>query len=145
MKRTVSVAAFSQPPGTRSPHQPVTHSRFLTPGSAIAQDFLLGGRHHCGGGCHGFLTLPAIVLIILAPGTTPADKLADFSRFASAQGEEVAVVDMFGTERIGKLVTASEASVTLEFGSATQAFDHVDVFKRIACAMATATAWSRAC
>lgn len=77
----------------------------------------------------GFLVLPAIIVIILAPDLTPADKLADFSRFATAQGEEVAVVDMFGAERIGRVVAASEANVTLQFGGATRAFDRADVFK----------------
>jgi hypothetical protein len=77
----------------------------------------------------GFLTLPAVIAVILLPGFTPAHTLADFARFAEAQGEEIAVVDMFGAERLGKVVAATDTSVTLGFGAATRTFDRADVLK----------------
>lgn len=77
----------------------------------------------------GFLMLPTMILIIMFPGFTPTPALAEFSRFAQAQGEEVAVVDMFGAERIGRVIAASSTNVTLEFGSATRVFEHADVLK----------------
>ena len=77
----------------------------------------------------GILTLPAVIIVILLPGFTPAHTLADFARFGQAQGEEIAVVDMFGTERLGKVIAATDTSVTLGFGAATRTFDRGDVFK----------------
>lgn len=77
----------------------------------------------------GFLTLPAIIVIIMLPGFTPAATLADFGRFAAAQGEEVAVVDMFGAERLGRIVAASDTSVTMGFGAGTHTFERADVLK----------------
>lgn len=77
----------------------------------------------------GFLTLPAIIVVMLLPGFTPAGALADFSRFADAQGEEIAIVDMFGAERLGRIVAASDASVTLAFGAGPQTFNRADVLK----------------
>ena len=77
----------------------------------------------------GFLTLPAVILILMFPGFTPASTLADFARFGQAQGEEIAIVDMFGAERIGRVVAASDTSVTVGFGATTHAFDRADVFK----------------
>jgi hypothetical protein len=71
----------------------------------------------------GMLMLPTMILIIMFPGFTPALALADFSRFAQAEG------DMFGAERIGRVIAASDTKVTLEFGSATRVFEHADVFK----------------
>ena len=76
-----------------------------------------------------YLFLPTLIFVILFPGYTPADKLADFTRFAAVQGEEVAVVDMFGAESLGKLVAASETSITLGFGNATRSFDREYVLK----------------
>jgi hypothetical protein len=77
----------------------------------------------------GFLTLPLTILIIMFPGSTSAQALTDFSRFASAQGEEIAVVDMFGAERLGRVVAATETSVTVGFGAGTHTFDRADVLK----------------
>ena len=77
----------------------------------------------------GFLTLPAIIIVIMLPGFTSADALADFGRFAAAQGDEVAVVDMFGAERLGRIVAASDTSVTMGFGAGTHTFQRADVLK----------------
>lgn len=77
----------------------------------------------------GFLTLPAIIVVILLPGFTSADALADFGRFAAAEGQEVAVVDMFGAERLGRIVAASDTSVTMGFGAGTHTFERADVLK----------------
>ena len=77
----------------------------------------------------GFLTLPAVIVIMLLPGFTPADALKDFGRFAAAQGEEIAIVDMFGRERLGRVVAASDASVTVGYGAGTRTFDRADVLK----------------
>jgi hypothetical protein len=77
----------------------------------------------------GFLTLPAIVIVIMLPGFTSANALADFGRFAAAEGQEIAVVDMFGAERLGRLVAASDTSVTLGFGAGTHTFQRADVLK----------------
>jgi hypothetical protein len=77
----------------------------------------------------GFLTLPAIIVIILLPGFTSADALADFGRFAAAQGEEVAVVDMFGAERLGRIVAATDTSLTMGFGAGSHTFQRADVLK----------------
>ena len=77
----------------------------------------------------GFLTLPAIIVIIMLPGFTPAGALADFGRFAAAQGEEVAVVDMFGAERLGRIVAATDTNVTMGFGAGTHTFERADVLK----------------
>ena len=77
----------------------------------------------------GYLFLPTLIFVIAFPGYTPADKLADFRRFAAAQDEEVAVVDIFGAERIGRVVAASETSITLGLVSGTRTFDRGDVVK----------------
>lgn len=77
----------------------------------------------------GFLTLPAIIVVILLPGFTSADALADFGRFATAEGQEVAVVDMFGTERLGRIVAATDTNVTMGFGAGTHTFERADVLK----------------
>lgn len=75
------------------------------------------------------LLVPTIVFVLWFPGYTPARTLADFSRFASAQGEAVAVVDTFGVESLGKIVAASETGITLRTGTVTAAFDREQVLK----------------
>jgi hypothetical protein len=77
----------------------------------------------------GFLTLPAVIVIIMLPGFTSADTLADFGRFAAAEGDEVAVVDMFGAERLGRIVAATDTNVTMGFGAGTHTFARADVLK----------------
>lgn len=74
------------------------------------------------------LSLPLLILILLLPESTPG-QLADFSRFARVKGEEVAVVDMFGAERLGRVIAATDTTVTLGFGTGSHTFDRVDVLK----------------
>ncbi len=74
------------------------------------------------------LSLPLIILIIAFPDATPT-QLADFSRFAKVQGEEVAVVDMFGAERLGRVVAATDTTVTLGLGAGTRTFERADVLR----------------
>lgn len=76
-----------------------------------------------------FVILPIIYLVSVFPADPSAEKLADFTRFARVQGEEIAVVDMFGAESLGRVVAASETSVTLGFGQGTREFDRTEVFK----------------
>lgn len=75
-----------------------------------------------------YLALPLMILIIGYPDATKA-QLADFSRFATVQGEEVTVVDMFGAESLGRVVAATDTSVTLGLGAGTRTFDRADVFQ----------------
>jgi hypothetical protein len=67
-----------------------------------------------------------LVLIITLPDVTPT-QLTDFSRFAKVPGEEIAVVDVFGAESLGRVIAATDTSVTLGLRAGSHTFHRADL------------------
>jgi len=67
-----------------------------------------------------------LFFVLKLPNATEK-QLADFSRFANAHGEEVAVVDVFGAESLGRVVAATNVDVTLGIDAGTRTFYRGDV------------------
>lgn len=71
----------------------------------------------------GYLILPVLIMFTVAP--TPemsARRLGDFSRFAKAINQRIAVVDADGVVREGVLSAADGDQITVRFGTATRTF-----------------------
>jgi hypothetical protein len=74
------------------------------------------------------LTIP--LLLLFALGKSPAQSeaaLADFSRFANAINQEIAIVDVDGIVREGVLASVADDHVSVRFRSGTKTFSRESV------------------
>jgi hypothetical protein len=75
------------------------------------------------------LLSPLLFIFVIATPSATEKQLAEFSRFATAHEEEVAVVDVFGAESLGRVVAATETAVTLSTNAGTRTFYRADLLK----------------
>lgn len=76
----------------------------------------------------GFLIIPALVLIVVAPGTGPSKAtLAHFDRFQQSLNREISLVDQAGIVREGMLKSATANDVTMRFQSGDRTFAKPDI------------------
>jgi hypothetical protein len=76
----------------------------------------------------GFLILPVLVLIVVAPGAGPSGQsLSQFSRFQQAINREISMVDSAGSVREGVLTAATANDVTMRFQSGERTFQKPDI------------------
>lgn len=65
-----------------------------------------------------------VLALLFGPSQkTPDEKLADFSRFAAAEGTNIALVDQEGTVREGLLLSTTADAVTMKFGRGERVFE----------------------
>jgi len=76
----------------------------------------------------GFLILFVPIAIALAPLPGPsATALMDFSRMEKVIGQQIAIVDMDGAVREGRLVSATADQVTMDFGAGARVFGKTEI------------------
>lgn len=71
----------------------------------------------------GYLIFPLLLGVVLAPAPKPSQqKLADFTRFSTAVGRQIAIVDNDGDVREGLLRSVSTSDLTVQFRSGERIF-----------------------